>query len=90
LATLSSYERQVLDVIRECDLGIEQLSVCARAAPSLQRQLCKRAITGMIIKRESLKRGLIRPEEAAGQCSRRVASITEEKADRTNGELVDM
>lgn len=90
MATPSLYERQVLDVIRKCDLGIEQLSGCAREAPSPRRQLCKRAITGMIIERESLKRGLIGPDEATAACSLRSTDIGGEKAYTSEGEPEDI
>lgn len=89
MTTPSSYERRVLDIIRECDVGIEQLSVCAREAPSPRRQLCKQAITGMIIEREGLKRGLVGPEEAAAACSLGSAGTGEEKAYTPEGELAD-
>ena len=64
----NEYESKVEDLIAEWNAEIENLEVCAREAEPELRQKCREEISELILKRESLRRGLttLREQEDLG------------------------
>lgn len=69
MTTGSDYETNLEAVLQQCDASIDELSACARNASPGMRKACREEIEALIANRESLRRGLLRLDDANCLCS---------------------
>lgn len=63
------YERTVEAMIAAWDTQIEELRACSQAEWSPRREKCREKIGELILKREAVRRGLMRLDEEGDVCS---------------------
>ncbi len=69
MSAASDYETKLEDLLQQCDTSIEESSTCVRNTSAGARQACEEEINVLIANRESLRRGLLRAEDAGCLCS---------------------
>jgi len=65
----SDYEIKLQELLRQCDASMEGLSACARNASPGMSKACRDEMEILIANRESLRRGLLRLDDANCLCS---------------------
>jgi len=69
MAIGSDYEIELEALLRQCDSSVEDLSACARNASPGMSRACRDEMEVLIANRESLRRGLLRLDDANCLCS---------------------
>jgi hypothetical protein len=69
MSVQSEYESQAACLIEQCDAGIAAFCTCADEESPDVSAGCREEISVLIANRESLKRGLIRPDKSGSLCS---------------------